>query len=163
MTNEAKRYKSLHELSATQAIAIEIIDGGGTHLEASEAAGVDRTTVSRWVVKHPAFVAEINRRRRDRAIESGIRIASITATSLRLVEEAITAGDLAIATRWLMRFGPSLLGSGEHAPLSADEVIEERRRALPAGGELFEMLDSMDGRSTDDASSLIEQELKDSG
>lgn len=163
MTNATKRYKSLHELSATQAIAIEVIDGGGTHLEASEAAGVDRTTVSRWVVKHPAFVAEINRRRRDRAIENGIRIASVTATSLRLVEEAIAAGDLAVATRWLMRFGPSLLGPDEHTPLSADEVIEERRKALPAGGHLFAMLDSTDGRSTDDACSLIEQELECSG
>jgi hypothetical protein len=163
MSHTNDRYRLLHQLSAAQAIAVETIDAGGTHADAASAAGVDRTTVSRWVTKHPSFVAEINRRRRDRAIENGIKISNVTVAALGLVEEAVVAGDLAIAIRWLMRFGPAALASHEQLPVSADEVIEQRRRALPFGGELGEMLDSLDGRTTAQVCELIVEEMEASG
>jgi hypothetical protein len=64
-----------------------------------------------------------------------------------------------MATRLLMRFGPAVFALDEQNPLSAEAVIEERRRALPIGGDLGEMLDSLDGRTTDQACDLIVGEL----
>ena len=55
------RYKSLLTLNAKQLEALEVLDRGGTHVEAAEAAQVDRTTVSRDRVPRSGVV----RRRRD--------------------------------------------------------------------------------------------------
>ena len=43
-TDVTDRYKSLHELSPSQAIAVDVLDSGGTHAEAATAAEVNRTT-----------------------------------------------------------------------------------------------------------------------
>ena len=66
---ESHRYKVLHELSPIQATALGLLDTGVSHAEAALAAGVDRTTVSRWATRHPAFIAELNRRKEERAEE----------------------------------------------------------------------------------------------
>jgi hypothetical protein len=89
----------LLELSSAQALAVEVLDAGGTHKEAAEVADVDRTTVWRWVNRHPAFVAELNQRRIDRAAASQRRLEAIDDDALAALEEAVR-GDPGLALQW---------------------------------------------------------------
>jgi hypothetical protein len=117
------RYKSLHELSPAQTIALDVLDAGGSHTEAAGSSGVDRTTVSRWATKHPAFVAELNRRKRERAEESACQIADITSTALGSVGAAIQAGDASLAMQWLKQFGRDAIRAIAHEPTTPKGLL----------------------------------------
>jgi transposase-like protein len=94
-------YKSLLELTAKQSIAIEVLDRGGSHQEAADAAGVHRVTVSKWVSDHPAVKAEMHRRVVARAREMTTKSGEISAKALSLIREAIEDGDRQAAFKWL--------------------------------------------------------------
>ena len=62
------------EVNDRQSIAIDVLITGATHREAAEAAGVQRTTVTAWCNKNITFIAEWNRRRRQRLAAAGERL-----------------------------------------------------------------------------------------
>lgn len=124
--DETNRYGSLLQLTPTQAIAIDVLDCGGTQSEAAERAGVSRVTVSRWIHNHPAFIAELNRRHVERADRVSVRIDELTLRAMELVALAIEQGDTSTAIQWLRISGPmnpNLRGRGSERPLSADAII----------------------------------------
>ena len=89
MTTTAS-YRPLHQLTASQQLAVTALAAGATHGEAAEEAGVHRVTVTRWARHHPAFIAELNRLRAE-ASPSGSQSATpcttpsgSTAPSLRV-------------------------------------------------------------------------------
>lgn len=161
MTSATKRRHLLHELSAKQAIALECLDARGSHLVASQGAGVDRTTVSRWTTKHPAFVAELNRRKRERSEETALRIRQTTLKALETVSVEIEEGDVGLSMRWLALFGRDCLNPPIDDPTTPRDVVEHRRLELSLGGDALALLDSMDGRTTDRAEQEILIDLQD--
>ncbi len=85
------------EVSDRQSIAIDVLIAGSTHLEAAKLAGVQRSTVTGWCNKNIIFIAEWNRRRRQRLTAAGERLHEATSTALDVVAETINSGDTAAA------------------------------------------------------------------
>lgn len=141
------RYSSLRELSPAQARALDVLDAGGTHSEAAEAASVHRVTVSKWTTRHPAFVAELTRRRLARFELVADRAEAVTLDALDLVAQAIANGDTSAALSWLKLAGlPASLG--EHrarvssAPRSVAEMVEREADKVAMAAPLVVLTDS---------------------
>lgn len=123
------RYQSLRELSPAQALAVDALDAGRTHQEAAEAAGVNRVTVTRWVHHHPAFQAELNRRRFERLENLASRADGVTARALEVVDRAIGGGDVTAAMAWIRLTYASTRSANQATAswpplLTADAVID---------------------------------------
>lgn len=139
--NATGRDRLLHELTPSQTLALEALDAGSTHAEAAAAAGVDRTTVSRWATRHPGFVAEINRRKSERAHEHRREVEGTTARALTVVKDRIDSGDAEFALRWLKLIGMGTLINPSIGPTEPDSVIEGHRRAM--GGDLLSAFETL--------------------
>ncbi len=85
------------EVNDRQSIAIDALVAGGTHLEAAKLAGVQRSTVTGWCNKNITFIAEWNRRRRQRLTAAGERLHEVTVAALDAVMESISEGHTATA------------------------------------------------------------------
>ena len=139
-----ERYESLLRLTPAQAIAIDVLDRGGTHLEAAEAAGTHRVTVTRWVHHHPAFVAELNRRRFERLELISKRCHQVTLRAMDLVEAEIEEGGLSAALNWL-RIAPVFVRASAQPPnridrsMTASGIIDQATESA-AMSETLEML-----------------------
>ena len=83
------------EVSDRQSIAIDALIAGSTHLEAAKLAGVQRSTVTGWCNKNIAFIAEWNRRRKERLAAAGERLHEVTGAALDVVMASIDEGDTA--------------------------------------------------------------------
>ena len=66
--------------------------------------------LSRWATSHPAFVAELNRRKRERADEHAERISEVTLHAVEVIAEALGRGDTSVALSCLRP--PEPLSSG---------------------------------------------------
>jgi hypothetical protein len=159
MTTAADRYKLLLRLNPSQALAVEVLDRGGTHAEAAEAAGVDRTTVARWARHHPAFIAEINRRRLDRARSNERALADIDSKALAVLAEALDSGDPDLAFRWFKLRGLGGLTNGPVGPLDPFQLIHGRMREL-ADGVLASFGDCMSWSTQDRAVKAIWEDVE---
>ena len=151
------RYKQLHDLSPSQVAAITVLMQGGTHEEAASAGGVHRVTVTKWGLEHPAFVAELNRRKADLAHQAAALVSEVTRSAIGVIKEAITAGNLEAAFRWLHRVSPATITTTLDGPTTSDEVVEEVRRTLP--GRLDELLRGSKERTAEDAEEAISKRL----
>lgn len=146
------RYQSLLELNQAQVTAIEVLDAGGTHQEAADNAGVNRVTVTRWGRHHPAFIAELNRRKVERAENLAIRTDLLTASALEVVQRAVQEGDLSAALAWI-RLSHGSGRQGQHGasqnstPLTALAVIDGTAQAIAFN----ETVEVMVGMYRDDA------------
>lgn len=156
----SESHKLLHEISPRQVFALDVLDKGGTQSDAAEAAGVDRTTVSRWIHYHPAFIAEGNRRKILRSIESQRQVELISSLALDGVEKAITDGDTDACLRWLKLVGVDNLRQTNSGLDNATKVIESRRLLLKSAPTPVEAL-FPDSRKTEDAISKILEDLGD--
>ncbi len=127
------------DLSASQLKALGALLSGEAITRAAEAAGVDRSTVHRWLREDWSFQAALNRGRRelrDAVLSCLLRSAEQAAG---VVARAVDEGDLKVALAVLKGLG--LLSGGiveietddpgalrDHAELAARE--EEREREL---------------------------------
>jgi hypothetical protein len=123
------RYQSLLDLSGSQLTALEIIETGGTHAEAANAAGVHRVTVTKWCHHHPAFIAERNRRQIERAERVAVITDAATIRAIEVVTAAIDTGDAETAMKWLRLFAPRRItthqvGVDLSGPVTAQKVID---------------------------------------
>jgi len=82
-------------------LAIEVLVSGGNTLDASEAAGVARQTVSLWRNHHPGFRANLNTQRRELLAERTDRIRDLDAQALAVVAQAVEDGDRSMALSWV--------------------------------------------------------------
>ena len=158
MADETGRYKLLHQLSPAQSIAIESLDTGASHCEAAEAASVSRTTVSRWATNHPAFVAELNRRKSDRADRNAQRIDDLILMSIETVARAVEDGDSSIAMAVLKQLGVNSI-TALHGPTDAESFIEERRLALTSFPGQTAAMDELEGKTLERAYEEILHDL----
>jgi len=127
----AERDRSLHRLSASQALAVDALDGGMTHGEAAAVAGVDRTTVSRWATKHPGFVAELNRRKAERSEKHARRIDEVTLLAIDVIAASLAEGNTTLAVKWLGLRGFAALTTAPDGPTDSRTFIERRRAQIP--------------------------------
>jgi len=158
------RYKSLHVLTPSQTLALDALDRGETHVEAADAAGVDRTTVSRWATKHPAFVAELNRRKTERAERNARRIEELTLVAIENVGAALADGDLGTSMQWLKTFGVGSITEQPLGPTTVAAFIEARRSRFPTASErVFQLLSESEGATTEAAEEAILADLGEVG
>jgi len=128
------------EVSDRQSIAIDALIRGTTHREAAENAGVQRTTVTAWCNKNITFIAEWNRRRRQRLAAAGERLHEVTVAALAAVEESINDGDTAVALTFIRIVGVKhLLSAAQPGPTSPMGVHQDLAADLRFDlfGEMF--------------------------
>ena len=107
------------EVSDRQSIAIDALVSGATQQEAAEKAGVQRTTVTEWCNKNIIFIAEWNRRRKQRLAAAGERLHEVTVAALDAVAESINDGDTAAALTFIRIVGVGhLLSAAQPGPTS---------------------------------------------
>jgi hypothetical protein len=151
-----KRDESLHDLTAAQLAAIQVLMAGGTHEEAARAAGVHRVTVTRWANHHPAFITALNRAQADLVHGMRSKVFELTEGALDVVGTAIEAGDVETALRWL-RLMPPALEESTSDPTEPAEVVERVRKRMPTA--LDKLLVTGDEPTTEDAERLITERL----
>ena len=85
------------EVNDRQSIAIDALVSGATQQEAAEKAGVQRTTVAEWCNHNIGFMAERNRRRRDRLEAAGEQLQETLCAALEHLGERVREGDTGAA------------------------------------------------------------------
>ena len=89
---------------------------GGTHREAAETAGVQRTTVTGWANKNIPFITEMKTRRAARSHATADRFDDVIANALDVVGDKIANGDVNAALAVLKLAGPDRLTFRLSAP-----------------------------------------------
>lgn len=124
-------YDPLHDLSPKHLLVLDALDSGSTHEQAAAAAGVHRVTVTKWATKHPAFIAERNRRANERARLVAERVESVTTRAIEVVGNAIEEGNLSAAFTWLKQAGSlnTEVSSKPSDPSAVLDAIADRYEA----------------------------------
>ena len=128
------------EVSDRQSIAIDALVSGATHREAAEKAGVQRSTVTGWCNKNIIFIAEWNRRRKQRLAAAGERLHEVTVAALDAVMESIRDGDIAAALALIRIVGVDhLLSAAQPGPTTPMGVHQDLAADLRSDlmGEIF--------------------------
>lgn len=143
MPDEARRNLTL---SAQQDHALAALLGGATVTAAAEAAGVSRQTVSGWVNRDSAFVAELRNRAAELRTAAMARLEAAVPTALDTLAELLEHNDwrarVAAADRILRaldRPRPSL----EPGEATAESVKVARERDERQARNLADLLDSL--------------------
>ena len=113
-------------LTPAQIRAIDALMAGLGYETAAESAGVHRVTVSRWANHHPAFIAEMNRRRRELLAESADRIRRLDNLALRSVQERIENGDPGAADAWIKTRDVAKIANSIAGLTDGNEIIQQR-------------------------------------
>jgi len=98
--------EDLYKLTQRQEKALDSILSGRTDQEAAESAGVRRQTVNSWKLHHPAFRAEMNRRRAEAYDQEVGRLRTLRESALQVVETALQNGSLRAALAVLRLITP---------------------------------------------------------
>ena len=128
------------EVNDRQSIAIDALVAGSTHLEAAKLAGVQRSTVTGWCNKNIVFIAEWNRRRRQRLTAAGERLHEVTVAALDAVMESINNGDTVTALAFIRIVGVEhLLSAAQPGPSTPMGVHQDLAADLRSDlmGEMF--------------------------
>ena len=121
------------EVSDQQSIAIDALTAGRTHREAAGAAGVQRSTVTAWCNHNITFIAELNRRRRQRLVAAGERLHEATGAALDVVLDSINRGNATTALALIRIVGVEhLLKAAHPGPVSVPGVVVKLARGLEA-------------------------------
>ena len=127
-------------VSDRQSIAIDALVAGSTHLEAAKLAGVQRSTVTGWRNKNIIFIAEWNRRRKQRLAAAGERLHEVTVAALDAVAESINNGDTVTALAFIRIVGVEhLLSAAQPGPSTPMGVHQDLAADLRSDlvGEMF--------------------------
>lgn len=122
------------DLPPQQAQALAALLGGATITSAAEAAGVDRTTLHRWLREDFSFQAAYNGLRCDLRREIEARLDNVANAALGTVSAAVDAGDVRAALAVLRGTGvfagscPSI-GPDDPAEVEEETELAARERA----------------------------------
>jgi hypothetical protein len=92
-------------LSPPQQMAIQLMTSGHTLVASATAAGVNRTTLYRWLKRDPAFVAAFNAWQKDVLDTARGRILALSGLAVTTVARAMSGGDADIAVKILKSIG----------------------------------------------------------
>ena len=81
------------ELSQAQFQALSALGSGSTITDSARVAGVDRTTIHRWLREDVHFQAAWNRLRAETRSEVAVRLNHLAGTALDSVQGSLEAGD----------------------------------------------------------------------
>jgi hypothetical protein len=122
------------DLAPRQTQALGALLRGATITSAAGAAGVDRTTVHRWLPGDFAFQAAYNGLRRELHREAEVRLESLVHSALGTISTAIDDGDVRAALAVLKGAGVLAgsrppIGPDDPAEVEEDAEVEARKRA----------------------------------
>jgi hypothetical protein len=92
-------------LTPPQRMAIQLLTSGKSLVAAATAAGVNRTTLYRWLKGDPAFVAAYNAWQKDVRDTARGRILALSDLAITTIAKAITQGDTRSALKILKATG----------------------------------------------------------
>ncbi len=119
----AKRVRTLNN---RQHIALRVLADNGTHQEAADAAGVQRTTVTDWANHHPGFQAALNAF--HQAVNRELlakQLRGATAVLDHLLK-GVESGDSRSVELWLRHVGVTPLAAQAIGSTDPDELIDQR-------------------------------------
>jgi hypothetical protein len=120
-------------LSPKQCVAIRELTSGRNQLKAAIAAGVDRSTLNRWINHDPAFKAAFNAWQADVLSTAKGQMVATTKDAMETVIKAIRGGDAKLAWKLLESVGltgPVTPGPTDVEELKRLEELERRKKEL---------------------------------
>jgi hypothetical protein len=97
--------EAVSQLTPAQTIALQKLTGGLPLSVAADAAGVNRSTVYRWLEKDPAFKAAYRDWRTELARLAHARLMALSEAAVDAVAQAVEGGDARMAMTVLQRMG----------------------------------------------------------
>ncbi len=128
------KLSQLTDLTPQQLQAIDFLMLGYSHRQVGESVGLSRETITRWMLYHPGFQAEINRRRREMAENSLDRLRDLLPKALDTIEDALddenNQNRCKIALELLKTAGPLSFPVVRFVtgPIDANSIILDRTR-----------------------------------
>ncbi len=117
-----------HSLSPSQLAALEQLLAGASVKQSASAAGVDRTTVHRWLREDLAFGAAHNRARSELRGEIELKLLALAGRSIETVAKALDDTDQRVTMAILKGLG---FLPGEARPIGPGAPEEQQKeRAL---------------------------------
>ena len=127
--------KAVAGVSPSQLIALECLLAGQNMIDSAMAAGVDRSTLRRWLKSDFNFQAAVNRGRRDLQENFMHRLERLNVDAATCVGRAVHEGDVKTALEVLKRLGAlakTTVGSDDPAVLQSETESHARRHAHTA-------------------------------
>lgn len=81
-------------ISPTQSLAVWALVNGMSVTKAAEKAGVARETVSRWLHRDPVFIAELQNKRAETAVQTRCALESLGQQAIAALREAVAGYNL---------------------------------------------------------------------
>ena len=126
---QATECDDLLHLTPRQETAIELLLSGKCDAATADAVGIHRTTVARWRAAHPAFQAELARRRAELFGAAAERLRGLIPKSLDVIEAALDGDHKLSAAQAVLRMaGLDKLASPLAEPGDAETIIVNRTR-----------------------------------
>jgi hypothetical protein len=120
-------------LSRSQLIVLDSLLGGATVTAASVTAGVDRSTVHRWLRVDWDFIAVMNGKRQELHDAAESRLLNLLDLALDTIEKAVASGDTRASVALLRGAGllsgrKPAVGSDNAEHLQTESETQEQRR-----------------------------------
>ena len=161
-----KSNKSLHTLKPSHLKAIAALIDGADYQAAASAAGVHRVTLSGWVNHHPAFIAELNRQRKEILRKREDQIRKMDALALEYLMRKIEDGDETTIENWIKIRGLGNVDTENIGYTSSEKMIDGivESRISEINQEFADMMFPTPGTPKADKGGVrevVEQELLD--
>ena len=120
-------------LTPAQRTAIEKLTSGHTLVDSATAAGVNRTTLYRWLKHDPEFQAAFNAWQQDVMATARGRLLALTDTAVTAVGKAMLQGDGRLALKLLERMGiaePPQPGATDVDELKREQTLERKKQEI---------------------------------
>lgn len=137
--NELQQDATEFEISAPQRRAIEAMLPGKSLTDAAKAAGVNRSTLWRWLNKDAEFQSALNSYKREAFDQLSMRTTALASLAISAVESALRAGDEKAGIAVLRGLG---FLNGARVDPPTDDVHELRMRQRRAA--LAQVMESVD-------------------
>lgn len=139
-------YKRQHGLTVEQQNAVDRLVAGDTDLQAAEAVGVNRVTVTKWRLHDVTFKAALNARRQEVFGAAADKLRSLVPKALDALAAAMEGGNVLAAVTILKAAAldklPPPAGPTDPEQLFA-ELVEARMKAKRAKRERARTMDDM--------------------
>jgi hypothetical protein len=122
-------------LSPSQLKALSALIAGTTITDAADIAGVDRTTVHRWI-REPEFCAAHNARRAELRDAVEAKLRALQAKAIEVVESALDGGDVRTAMGILRGTG-ALDGCGPRVGSDDPETVASQQKRARRNNDLL--------------------------
>jgi hypothetical protein len=120
-------------LSPAQRTAIEKLTSGHTLVDSATAAGVNRTTLYRWLKHDPAFQAAYNAWQHDALATARGRLLALSDIAVTAVSKAMQRGDGRLALKVLERMGIAerpTPGPTDTEEVKREQAVENKSREI---------------------------------